>query len=203
MKPLFKRTKSGRTRLALPAIHTHRLLMDGQQTMSSLLEGYSGARRALFSTFHIGGCQSCAYELDDTLEEVCQKHEIALETALLCLEESQKHDAEMLIDVHDFAKQLKNDPPPVILDCRTREEFEAINLPGTQLMTQEIQEKLFAEAKEETPIILFDHQGRSVLDQCAWFRGHGLKGTVGLDGGIDRYAKEVDTTIHRYRLELD
>jgi rhodanese-related sulfurtransferase len=89
------------------------------------------------------------------------------------------------------------------LDTRTREEFEAITLPGAQLMTQELQTSLFAEKKKNHKVILIDHQGRSVLDHCAWFRGHGLTDTFGLDGGLDRYAQEADTSINRYRLEMD
>jgi len=91
-----------------------------------------------------------------------------------------------------------------LLDTRTREEFEAITLPRAQLMTQDLQNSIFADQiGKEGKIILFDHQGRSVLDHCAWFRGHGLDQTFALDGGIDRYAKEVDADIPRYRLELD
>ncbi|MFT6596174.1 MAG: hypothetical protein ACJAT3_002155, partial [Akkermansiaceae bacterium] len=33
--------------------------------------------------------------------------------------------------------------------------------------------------------------------------GHGLTETYGVEGGIDRYAKEVDSSIPRYRLELE
>ena len=52
-------------------------------------------------------------------------------------------------------------------------------------------------------IVLYDHRGREVLDQCAWFHGHGLKNTLGLEGGIDAWSQEVDSSVQRYRLELD
>lgn len=176
--------------------------MNAEMTMGALLEEYPGARRALFSAFHIGGCQSCAYELEDSLAKVCEANEIEITEAIRTLEESQKHDAGMLISVTKFAEHLKNSDA-VILDIRTREEHEAIALPGTELMTQELQTQLFGEKSEDDLIILIDHQGRNVLDQCAWFRGHGLKLTFGVDGGIDRYALEIDSSIPRYRLELD
>ena len=177
--------------------------MTAELTMKSLLAQYPGARRALFSAFHIGGCQSCAYKLDETLEEVCKNHEIDLDTALQCLVASREHDASMLISPEELKALLDGDEPFVFLDTRTREEFEAITLPGAQLMTQELQNSLFARKKPDQKIILIDHQGRSVLDHCAWFRGHGLTGTYGVDGGIDRYAREVDSSIPRYRLEMD
>lgn len=177
--------------------------LHGELTMSDLLESYPGARRALFSAFHIGGCQSCAYEMEDSLAEVCKKHDLELNDALTCLRESQEHDAEMLISVEQFSQYLKNPDGGTLLDIRTREEHESIKLPNTVIMTQELQTQLFAEKGENDLIILMDHKGRSVLDQCAWFRGHGLKKTFGVEGGIDRYAQEIDSTIPRYRLEMD
>ena len=172
-------------------------------SMNTLLDLYPGARRALFSAFHIGGCQSCAYDLQDSLAKVCQSHEIEVANALKCLRESQAHDSAMLISVQNLDEFLKNGETFTLLDTRTREEFEAITLPRAQLMTQEIQTALFADQNQKQKIILFDHLGRSVLDHCAWFRGHGLIETYGLDGGIDRYSQEIDSSVPRYRLEID
>lgn len=177
--------------------------LHGDLTMNDLLENYAGARRALFSTFHIGGCQSCAYEIEDSLAEVCQKHDLSLEEALTCLRESREHDAEMLISVEEFSQHLKEPEKVTLLDIRTREEHESIKLPNTLIMTQELQTQLFSEKSEDDVIILMDHKGLSVLDQCAWFRGHGLKKTYGVEGGIDRYSQEIDSTVPRYRLEMD
>ena len=108
-------------------------------TMKSLLDQYPGARRALFSAFHIGGCQSCAYELEETLEQVCKNHTIDLDVAIRCLADSHKHDSSMLISPTELKALLDKNEPFILLDTRTREEFEAITLPGAQLMTQELQ----------------------------------------------------------------
>ncbi|MGC6464163.1 MAG: rhodanese-like domain-containing protein [Akkermansiaceae bacterium] len=177
--------------------------LNADLTMKVLLEQYPGARRALFSAFHIGGCQSCAYDPEDSLATVCSKNEIPIEEALTCLKESHAHDQEMMIQPDELKALLTKDTDFTLLDTRTREEFEAITLPGAQLMTQDLQTQLFADSDHRRKIILIDHQGRSVLDHCAWFRGHGLKNTFGVDGGIDRYAKEIDSSIPRYRLEMD
>ena len=167
------------------------------------MENYPGARRALFAAFHIGGCQSCAYQNDETLAQVCERNEISLEEALTCLKESHAHDQKMLISPKELHDLLQSERAPLLVDIRTREEHEAITIPGSTFVTQEEQSTLFSRADENLTVILFDHLGRSVLDQCAWYRGHGMKETYGLDGGIDRYSKEVDASIKRYRLELD
>jgi len=180
----------------------HSLAM-ADMPMQTLLDRYPGARRALFSAFHIGGCQSCAYELSDPLEKVCQNNEIDVTEAVKCLLESQKHDLAMLISPQELADLLKSNENFTLLDTRTREEFESVTLPSAQLMTQEIQTSLFADKDQSQKVILLDHQGRNVLDHCAWFRGHGLSQTYGVDGGIDRFAKEIDQSLPRYRLEID
>ena len=178
----------GRAQMTVPSADT---------AMADLLAAWPGARRALFAAFHIGGCQSCAYRDDETLAEVCQRNEIAVDEALRTLTEAQERDAAMLLAPSALAAVEK----PLLLDLRTREEFEAVSIPGSQLLTQDLQQEIFAE-KPESPIVLIDHQGRDVLDRCAWFHGHGLPQAKGLDGGIDRYAKEVDSSLPRYRLEL-
>ena len=72
----------------------------------------------------------------------------------------------------------------------------------SELMTQELQQQVFAGDPKQR-ILLYDHQGKHVLDQIAWFRGHGLKQTFGLRGRIDAWSVEVDSSVGRYRLELE
>ena len=45
-----------------------------RSTMQQVLEVYPGARRALFRRYHIGGCSSCGFQPEETLEKVCQRN---------------------------------------------------------------------------------------------------------------------------------
>ena len=45
-------------------------------SMREILEAHPGAQHALFQRYHIGGCSSCGYQPDDTLEEVAHRHNI-------------------------------------------------------------------------------------------------------------------------------
>ncbi len=38
--------------------------------MGEILETLTGARRALFSRYHLGGCQSCAFSNEETLGQL-------------------------------------------------------------------------------------------------------------------------------------
>jgi rhodanese-related sulfurtransferase len=51
------------------------------------------------------------------------------------------------------------------------------------------------------PLIVIDHQGRTALDAAAYFTGHGLESVRCLRGGIDAWAREVESGMRRYRLE--
>lgn len=171
--------------------------------MAQLLADFPGARRALFARYHIGGCSSCAYRDDETLEQVCQRNEIEAAEAIEHILQSHKVDAAMLISPAELKELRDSGAAMVFLDTRTREEHEAVAIDGSELMTQERQQELFGSAKEDSVIVLYDHTGSQVLDTCAWFQGHGLKATRGLTGGIDAWSQQVDKSVGRYRLEMD
>mgnify|MGYP006132680515 CR=1 FL=1 len=177
--------------------------LDASTPMASLLARFPGAKRALFARYHIGGCSSCAYRDDETLAEVATRNEIDVSEVIEHILQSHTVDAAMLIAAKDVKELVESGAEIVFLDTRTREEHEAVAITGSEFMTQERQQELFGSAKEDTTIILYDHTGGRVLDTCAWFQGHGLKGTRGVIGGIDGWSKEVDKSVPRYRLEMD
>jgi rhodanese-related sulfurtransferase len=177
--------------------------LDASTPMASLLARFPGAKRALFARYHIGGCSSCAYRDDETLAEVATRNEIDVIEVIDHILQSHTVDAAMLIAAKDVKELVESGAEIVFLDTRTREEHEAVAITGSEFMTQERQQELFGSAKEDTTIILYDHTGGRVLDTCAWFQGHGLKGTRGVIGGIDAWSKEVDKSVPRYRLEMD
>ena len=45
-----------------------------ESTMEKVLTEYPGARRALFRKYHIGGCSSCGFQMDETLGGVCERN---------------------------------------------------------------------------------------------------------------------------------
>lgn len=167
--------------------------------MGGILAAIPGAKRALFAKYHLGGCQSCAFSNEETLAELCQRAGIDAAEALDHLRASHEHDLTMWLEPAAVAGCLES---LKLIDIRTREEHEAVVIPGSEFFTQELQQQLFA-GDPAARILLYDHRGTHVLDQVAWFRGHGLAETFGLRGGIDAWAREVDPSMRRYRLEMD
>lgn len=171
--------------------------------MEQVMAAFPGARRALFSRYHLGGCQSCGFEPEETLAALAKRaggHDP--DEMLGHLRESHWHDQAMLVSPETVNEQLTSEAPPLLVDTRTREEHDAVTIPGSVLMTQELQQELFA-GNPERAIVLYDHQGKHALDHCSWFQGHGLKNTRALEGGIDAWAQKIDTSLRRYRLEIE
>jgi rhodanese-related sulfurtransferase len=168
-------------------------------TMETILSALPGARRALFARYHLGGCQSCAFSNQETLAQLSGRSGLDAGEVLAHLLASHEHDMEMLMEPADVLSQLDS---LRLIDIRTREEHEAVAIPGSEFFTQDLQQQLFA-GDPKTRILLYDHSGRDVLDRVAWFRGHGLNETFGLRGGIDAWSLEIDSGLPRYRLEID
>lgn len=171
--------------------------------MGEILDAFPGARRALFSRYHLGGCQSCGFSPNETLAQLAQRSgDLDPDEMLAHLVAADEHDRRMLVSAVEAKRLLDGPNPPRLVDTRTREEHEAVRIEGSELMTEALQQQLFA-GDPEQPVLLCDHQGKHVLDHCSWFQGHGLKSTFGIDGGIDAWSREVDPTVRRYRLEID
>ena len=70
----------------------------GDTTMAQLQRILPGARRALFARYHIGGCQSCGFEDDESLAAVCERNENLDVTEVIAhLEASAEHDRSIQI----------------------------------------------------------------------------------------------------------
>lgn len=177
-------------------------------TMEELLGIFTGARRTLFQLHHIGGCSSCAFSPSETLTQICARNGgLDPQVVLNEIKEGHFKDEALLISpidlqarVSDLATRPTNESGIRLLDIRTREEFEAVAIPGSRFMTQEIMQESMNWPKE-TDIILIDHTGGRVLDAAAYFAGHGFTSVKGLKGGIDAYAEQADPSIPRYTTE--
>ena len=172
-----------------------------QSAMREVLEAYPGAQRALFRRYHIGGCSQCGFEPSETLEQVCQRNdELSVDEVLEHIRTSHEQDAKILIGPGELAEWLKQEKSIRLLDVRSREEFEAVHIEGSVLMSQPVMQEIMAEGTNSRPLVIVDHQGGQGLDAAAYFLGHGLTNVRCVRGGIDAWSREVDPKLARYRL---
>lgn len=169
--------------------------------MRHVLEAFPGAQRALFRKYHIGGCSNCGFSPDETLAQVCARNgSLNVDEVLAHIRSSHELDAKIFISPHELAALLQTDKSVKLVDVRSREEFEAVHIPGSVLLSQEVMRDIMASGSNKRPIVVIDHQGKNGLDASAYFIGHGLDCVRCLQGGIDAWAQTVDPTMRRYRL---
>ena len=178
------------------------LEIDPQIPMSELLERYPGAQRALFRRYHIGGCSSCGFRPDETLAGVCARNEnLDVDEVTEHILTSDAADRAMQVEPRELADRLAADETVHLLDVRTREEFDAVKLPGAHLFSQEFMQEILGQWSRDQLVVVYDHQGARSMDAAAYFQGHGFANVKSLRGGIDAWSAQVDSTIPRYHLE--
>jgi rhodanese-related sulfurtransferase len=169
--------------------------------MRDVLEVFPGAQRALFRKYHIGGCSSCGFSPDETLAAVCERNGgLNVDEVLAHIRSSHEQDTKILISPKDLADWIKQDQAVRLIDVRSREEFEAVHIEGSTLLSQEVMRQVMGDGSNTRPLVIIDHQGKQGLDAAAYFMGHGLENVRCLRGGIDAWAQEVDPEIRRYRV---
>jgi rhodanese-related sulfurtransferase len=172
-----------------------------QLPMRDVLEKFPGAQRALFRRYHIGGCSSCGFSPDETLAGVCARNGgLDVNEVLAHIESSHEQDAKVLISPKELAETRKQDQSLRIVDVRSREEFEAVHIEGSTLLSQDVMRQIMGDGSNTKPLVVVDHQGKNALDAAAYFMGHGLQNVRCLRGGIDAWAQEVDAGMRRYKV---
>ena len=176
-------------------------IINPQSPMSAVLELFPGAQRALFRRYHIGGCSSCGFQPTETLAEVCARNgNLDVAEVLAHIQSSHEQDAKVLISPKELVELLQKDESVKLVDVRSREEFEAVNIAGSVLLSQDVMREIMGSGSDKHPIVVIDHQGKNGLDATAYFTGHGLHNVRCLRGGIDAWAQEVDPQIRRYKV---
>ncbi len=171
--------------------------------MRDVLEAFPGAQRALFRRYHIGGCSSCGFSPDETLAQVCARNgNLDAAEVMAHIQSSHELDAKILIAPKDLASLLQQDRSgKELVDVRSREEFEAVHIDGSVLLSQDVMRELMGSGSNTKPIVVVDHQGKNGLDAAAYFIGHGLQNVRCLRGGIDAWSQaEVDSKVRRYKV---
>jgi len=176
-------------------------LIDKGAAMKRVLEAFPGAQRALFRRYHIGGCASCAFQPDETIEGLCARNTLNVDEVIEHIKTSHQQDEELQISPVELSA-LRQAGPVRLVDVRAREEFEATHLEGAVLLSQPVMQEILGHWPRTDLMVIYDHRGQQSLDAAAYFMGQGFRKVRCLRGGIDAWSREVDAKIPRYRLEF-
>jgi len=171
-----------------------------RSTMQEVLAAYPSAQRALFSRYHIGGCNSCGYEPEDILEKVANSHNINdLDEVIAFIEQADQTDRHIQMSPGDVAAALQGNIPPRLIDVRTPEEWELARIEGATLNTEGLAQEMMRWPKD-TLIIFYCHFGQRSLDAASYFAGHSFSNARSMTGGIDAWSLTVDSSVPRYEV---
>jgi rhodanese-related sulfurtransferase len=186
------------------------MTISGTTTMGEILNAYPSARLELFRRYHVGGCTACGYQLTDTLEQVCQEHEIPdpLAQVIEYIRNSREVESKLQILPTVLVKSIQNSPPtepsPVVsvsgddlrkvlqgsetwhlVDVRSPEEWERDHLPNGQLLTTEFKFEVLDSWPKDTPILFYSNSGRRGLETASYFVAYGFTNVRNLAGGLN------------------
>src|SRR5438270_13426927 len=111
--------------------------------MAELLQEYPGAQRALFRAYHIGGCSHCGFKPGETLEEVCRRNGgLPVGEVVDTILQGHRAEQAMQVSPRELAARLEAGESLAVVDVRSREEWEAVHLPQSVFLTQELMQEI-------------------------------------------------------------
>lgn len=86
----------------------------------------------------------------------------------------------------------------ILLDVREQWEYEIVHIQGATLIPLGELPRRFREIAQGVEVVVYCHWGMRSLDAAFLLQQLGFKSVKSLVGGIDQWAQEIDTQLHRY-----
>jgi rhodanese-related sulfurtransferase len=87
---------------------------------------------------------------------------------------------------------------PLLLDVREAGEYEICHIANSQLIPMNTIPSCFTELDEEATIVVICHHGMRSYQVGSFLERQGFAHVINLNGGIARWAEEVDLAMARY-----
>lgn len=85
-----------------------------------------------------------------------------------------------------------------VLDVRQPHEWDFVHLPGSHLIPLRDIPRLFSTLPDDRPIACLCHHGIRSAQAAQFLASAGFREVYNIQGGIDRWAQEVDPGLKRY-----
>jgi rhodanese-related sulfurtransferase len=167
--------------------------------MREVVERFPFSKVLLQSKFHMGGCQKCGYELQDSIQEAAEKNSKNPEEVTQALNDGREEMAQCEISPEKLKMILDAKISKTILvDVREPWEYEVCHFPNSELLTEENLQSILTRSKVVDVVVLICHHGVRSLNAAMYFRQNEVHEAYSLAGGIDLYAKKLDSSLQRY-----
>jgi monothiol glutaredoxin len=101
------------------------------------------------------------------------------------------------ISAADLKSRLDRGLVKEFFDVRTPSEIEIARIGDARILDRIAQDHILGLSKD-TPLYFFCHHGGRSAQAAEFFLNQGFKEVYNLDGGIDAWARDVDTDVARY-----
>ena len=167
----------------------NKIELKADMTMGDILANYPSGQRALFQKYHIGGCSSCGFSNDQTLEEVMGNHGKAEQSqeAIDWIYESAKVDEAMQITPDKVKEEIANGVSWTLVDIREEYEMESGMIENALVGSREYYGQIMNEMPKDSNILFYCATGQRSLEAASYFKGHGLQNVKSLQGGIEAW----------------
>ena len=110
------------------------------------------------------------------------------------------------ITVAQLGEKLKTDEKFILLDVREPDELEQAKIADSRLqvtpvsrLASEGPSALSEEVRaQDVPVYIMCHHGSRSAQVTAWLAQQGYKNVFNISGGIDAYARQVDSSVGFY-----
>lgn len=94
--------------------------------------------------------------------------------------------------------RLKNGEEVNLIDVREPMEYQIAHIEGAKLLPLSQFNEWINDLNPEDEIIVMCHHGIRSANLCMFLIRNGFAKVINLDGGIDLWSKEVDSSVPRY-----
>lgn len=98
--------------------------------------------------------------------------------------------------LHDYLKTVN--PAPLLLDVREQWEFDTCHIEGSQLVPMNHVPSAMNELDPDQEIVVICHHGIRSRAVAVYLANNDFGHIINLSGGIDAWAKQVDTKMPTY-----
>ena len=110
------------------------------------------------------------------------------------------------ITVTELGEKLKSDEKFILLDVRELSELERAKvtdsrlelMPMSRLGSKGVAALSESARSQEIPVYVLCHHGNRSMQVTMWLAQQGYKNVINVSGGIDAYARQVDSSIGFY-----
>lgn len=101
------------------------------------------------------------------------------------------------IDVHELKKKMDSGDDFMLLDVREEFEYHISNIDGTLIPLDQLPERL-GEIDTDREIVVMCRTGGRSAKACEFLSKNGAENIFNLKGGVNAWAKEIDTSLPVY-----